>query len=128
MSTVPMPHRFRFSLRTLFVVVTVVAVAVGWRLHRIRERMDYLQRFEYDRSLVSGDAEIPTVFQQLIGYRVPQRILYVAEPEASRAEAMFPEFDVVIIDDEILKNTEGSDGSTPVPIPESHPLPPATQL
>ncbi len=43
----PAPKRrwFRFSLRTLFVVVTVFGVWLGWNLHQVQERnrlMDHI--------------------------------------------------------------------------------------
>ena len=38
MAAIPRPSRLRFSLRTLFVVVTVVCVWLGWQINVVRER------------------------------------------------------------------------------------------
>src|SRR5438128_2274316 len=42
MSAFPTRRWFRFSLRTIFVVVTVLAIALGWNAHRLRERQKLL--------------------------------------------------------------------------------------
>jgi hypothetical protein len=42
MSDAPKRRRFRYSLRTLFVVVTVLGCWLGYQLHRIGERRQFL--------------------------------------------------------------------------------------
>jgi hypothetical protein len=46
MTTPRSRRRFRFTLRMLFVVVTVVGVFVGWNLHRVQQRAQALQDVE----------------------------------------------------------------------------------
>ena len=45
----PLPsvcRRFRFSLRTLFVVVTVICVWLGWQVHIVQHRMAMLKQLK----------------------------------------------------------------------------------
>ncbi len=44
--TAPKRRRFRFSLRTLFVVVTVFGVWLGWTLHHIHLRRQAISEIE----------------------------------------------------------------------------------
>jgi hypothetical protein len=47
--TVPRRRWFRFSLRTLFLVVTALACWLGYQLHWIRERHKFLDEVEHEQ-------------------------------------------------------------------------------
>ena len=95
--TKPKRRWFRFSLRTLFVLVTIIGVGAGWVAHQlnwIRQRHEFLNRhpqvyFEADRKCpwplkLFGEK----TFKMLI---VPSR----AEDEAKR---LFPECQIRAFD------------------------------
>ncbi len=54
-SSPPTRRWFRFSLRTMFVVVTMVAATLGWELHVVRSRQNLLAIIEERH----GFAEFP---------------------------------------------------------------------
>jgi hypothetical protein len=45
-------HWLRFSLRTLFVLVTVIACWLGWQVHVVQHRHAVLRQIEADGGLV----------------------------------------------------------------------------
>jgi hypothetical protein len=63
---------FRFSLRTLFVAVTVACCILGWRVHRVRQ-----QREAADAILALGGGvfwrgnQEPNMFAEILGMRYP---------------------------------------------------------
>jgi hypothetical protein len=80
----------RYSLRTLFVLLTLVCVYLGWAMNWIRQRREFLNRpdvasFEYASVRAPG-----TLW--LFGEKgVEQLIFYGSEEEMERAEKLFPE-------------------------------------
>lgn len=49
----PRRRWFRFSLRTLFVLLTVFACWLGWNVHRSQERMRILRQLTLQRAIAS---------------------------------------------------------------------------
>ncbi len=119
----PAPNRqwIRFSLRTLFVVVTVFAVWLGWNLHIVRQREHVLDSLEPDhrifaegeyanlaivedkphvakRGLLSPSGSLP-VSWRLLGARPIAMTIYaqvgVLNHKAQPIRALFPESQVV---------------------------------
>ena len=105
MTPAPKRHWFRFSLRTLFVVVTVFAVPLGWvayQLNWIRQRREFI-RAQAERGNAMGtmtafiDAPgMLWVFREN-GYRF---IGVLADEDATasdtkRATALFPEAQIL---------------------------------
>lgn len=105
MSETPTPPRrrwFRFSLRTMFVLVTVFAVFVGWLAREwriVREREEWI-RYNYDGDhphwLAQGDdlgVSLP-IWRTWLGDH-PVRSIYPYDAwtaeERSKAERLFPE-------------------------------------
>ena len=70
MISAPNRRWLRFSLRTLFVVVTVIACWLGWNLHQVRERDRLLESRDFLRAL-----EFPTGYVDTPGTRA-----YVMRP------------------------------------------------
>ena len=69
MTPAPKPRRFRFSLRTLFVVVTLVGCWLGYQLNWIRQRHDMLPRFGHaQRSWNSSDPPTTAMMAELAGH------------------------------------------------------------
>jgi hypothetical protein len=106
--------RFAFSLRTLFVVVTIFGVWLGWQVRVVHERKSllseakreidpkgrFLKRFDdwNIKGVVYG--QLPYVRQQLGDVAIFE-ILLLATQDASlieRIERAFPESKIVIID------------------------------
>jgi hypothetical protein len=54
----PPRRRFRFSLRTLFVLVTVFGVWFGWELKFVRERQAVREELQRNGGIVQTAAEI----------------------------------------------------------------------
>jgi hypothetical protein len=93
-------HRcwFRFSLRTLFVLVTLIAVWLGWSLNWIRQRHAFLRD---RRAFVFGidpDAVTPAPrFLWLFGEDGAEYVKLTSEDQSAyvRAKELFPEAIVV---------------------------------
>lgn len=93
-------HRrcFRFSLRTLFVLVTLVAVWLGWSLNWIRQRHAFLRdrrAFVFD---TDPDAATPAPrFLWLFGEEGAEYVRLSSEDQLdyTRAKKLFPESIVV---------------------------------
>ena len=106
MSISPQLRRLRFSLRTLFVVVTVVCVWLGWQVPIVRDRhglLRWVRDFE-GPVLTAGpeddeSLELP-FFRRLIGDRAVTFIGFpsdvVSMEEIRRIERAFPEAEVVV--------------------------------
>jgi hypothetical protein len=47
--------RFRYTLRTFFVVLTVFGIWLGWQVNIVRERRELLRQLEESQSYVLGD-------------------------------------------------------------------------
>lgn len=100
----PAPKRrwFRFSLATLFVVVTLLGSWLGWNVRTVRQRRDMIESIEHrggtlflvgDRSRYKEAPEVPLVRQWLgdvaVSQIVPPKSGSVEEDEQIRAA--FPE-------------------------------------
>jgi len=107
----PSPNRkrrwYQFSLRTLIIVVTVLAVAcayVGWQARIVRKRQDYLRAYAHDHAkngtylgLADGDlAQAPTGIRLWLGDK-PQDVVWLDSKSGMDIEslaALFPEADI----------------------------------
>jgi hypothetical protein len=109
--TAPKRRWFRFSLRTMFVVVTVLAIWLGYHINWARQRRDALSsgRFTGDRVLATGMAPaLPKMVTApgllwLLGEpgyvsivmavpeRVPLKLTAAEQSEFDRVARLFPE-------------------------------------
>ncbi len=102
MNDTPKPprFRFRFGLRTLFVLLTLSAVFLGWNVHQVREREKLLRsisvRGAMFGSINSGQPQqpLPLVWSLLgatpVGFiEVPSGIF--SEYDLHRLKTLFPE-------------------------------------
>jgi hypothetical protein len=109
------PRWNSFSLRTMFLLVTLLCVYLGWQLNIIRERSNALREFEasnkfdvttaeaYDAMFAGNSpvplARVPTV-RGLLGDQAVQQIWYrgwgdaPAAEEIARVKKLFPEAEV----------------------------------
>ncbi len=93
-------RRFQFSLRTLFVLITLVALWIGWSLNWIRQRQAFLPPDDLDQTRpfasstektvtapgllwIFGEEGVATIF-------VPER----QTDDFAEAKRLFPEADV----------------------------------
>ena len=93
--TKPKRRRFRFSLRTLFILVTIAGVATGWvekQLNSIHQRHAFLQA--HDRSLVCSDTR-PAPWQLRVfgGPGDEHQMLLIEQECLQPAKELFPEID-----------------------------------
>jgi hypothetical protein len=96
--TKPKRRWFRFSLRTLFVMVTIIGVAAGWagyQLNWIRQRHAFISNSPPKIvGLVAGRND-PTFKSpwtlNLFGEEPIRKLLGVQEQYVSEAKALFPE-------------------------------------
>ena len=103
-ATLRLPRRrwFRFSLRTMLVVVTVLPVPLGWaayHLNWIRQRHAALARWDASSLSIDRDDKIPPWQLRLFGERGPGgshlriNVFNVHSKEARMVLALFPEFE-----------------------------------
>ena len=95
--TKPKRHWFRFSLRTLFVLVTIIGVAAGWvayQLNWIRQRHEFLGR-PPNGIYANDNSELPWSLK-LFGEKAMYTV-YTPELTKHEAEKLFPEAGVVVI-------------------------------
>jgi hypothetical protein len=103
--------RPQFSLRTLFVVVTILALPMGWlawNAWQVRQRERFQQRFGEDevmgirRVRLVGEEATPPLIWRLFGAKPEDRINLSREKftddEIQQIEALFPEADICISD------------------------------
>ena len=107
--------RFAFSLRTLFIVVTVVAFALGWQLSIVRERHAIIAEIRRTGGTLWDDGVSEAYddeFNEIEGYRVSAfrrllgdktyRTVYIPPPIGAewieRAELAFPEAELYLDD------------------------------
>jgi len=85
-------RRFRFSLRTLFIVMTVVCVWLGWNLNIVRERKLARAAIERERWELINGGETSWIRSALGDQRI-ERIVrrYPPSQDLSLARACFPE-------------------------------------
>jgi hypothetical protein len=86
--------QFRFSLRTLFVLVTVVAIWFGWSLNWIRERRAFLRDGLGQAYLSYQDPPPAPSFLWVFGEEGAEIVCVNARngsPENAFAKELFPE-------------------------------------
>jgi hypothetical protein len=91
-ANLPKPRRwFRFSLRTMFVLVTVLCIWLGYYLNWIRQRHDYIERYGTTNSWVLSD--VPTHFPWPLRALGEQEVLAVNVPpsQSKYVRKLFPE-------------------------------------
>jgi hypothetical protein len=94
---------FRFSLRWLFLFMTLVACWLGWNLHQIHQR-ELVSRFIAERSGVFTLGPSPKPWKalpwtwRLLQVKPVQRIdfpgTYLSKEDFQQIEASFPEADI----------------------------------
>ncbi len=93
----PRPRRFRFSLRLLFLVVTVVCAVLSWQLKLAHQRRAFLARNEVtdysDAQAKPTTRPMAPGLLWLVGERGVSRLVVVA-PQYEEARRLFPEADV----------------------------------
>ena len=109
MTAAPKRRWFRFSLRTMFVVVTVVACWLGWNLHQVRQREKFLSLpriITFEGSMPSSGLGkssfaltpgVPFAWKVFGAKHVHCMVLdknTFDEAEFQRARALFPETDI----------------------------------
>ena len=86
----------RYSLRTLFVLVTLAGVICAWvtyQLHWIRQRHDFFDRYVVNRADEVEKWGVPTKCPwslRLFG-EVEHRYIVASKGHAAEAERLFPE-------------------------------------
>lgn len=95
---------FRFSLRTLFVLVTIFAVWLGWQMHYIRQRQAWSDQhsdfviFEDEiRSVDSDSRRLIPWWRSLLGDRAMAGLVFdrpSAKQDRDHALALFPEITI----------------------------------
>src|SRR5436190_21469206 len=94
----PKRRWFRFSLRTLFVVVTVIGIGAGWvayQLNWIRQRHEFAKRYDsksvfYDIFIVDGKSAKCPWCLRLFGEEA-HPYLTVKKERMEEANRLFPE-------------------------------------
>jgi hypothetical protein len=96
----PKRRRFRFSLRTLFVLVTITGIVSGWmayQLNWIRERHDFLNRHPQTYIYPLPGAKCPWPLKLFREDAWPELIVPVSADQA--AKRLFPESRIRLRDD-----------------------------
>ena len=100
-------RRFHFSLRTLFVVVAITGIWLGWQRHLVSERKKILQWLELnqgfayfeDKRFAGVPATIP-FWRLWMGDQAYTSIAlrqgYVSVEEEARTKTLFPEANVYV--------------------------------
>ena len=100
MDTVPKRRWFQFSLKSLFVVITLFGMWLGWQLYWFKTRRDWLEAKNYVAAFpAAGARKLPhpqlmiTLFHQ---EAISQILLRNAsKEEVAKVRRLFPEADVV---------------------------------
>jgi hypothetical protein len=93
MDQTPRHQSFRFSLRTLFVLITLVAIWVGWSFNWIRQRREFVRLGNELGAVVSrGEVRAPGLLW-VFGELGAQVVLLFTDKESDfdRARQIFPE-------------------------------------
>lgn len=100
MNATPKRHWFQFSLRSLFVVITLFAMWLGWQLYWFKTRRDWLEAKNYVAAFpAAGARKLPhpqlliTLFRQEAMSQILLR--NATEEEVAKVQRLFPEADVV---------------------------------
>ena len=111
----PAPKRrwFRFSLRTLFVVVTVLCLWLGWNVHQVQQRKEWLEYIQANGAAIWSEepprrttrsknypADHLPLIRRLLGAHPIGTIQLshgrFTEDDLARVTGLFPEADVSI--------------------------------
>jgi hypothetical protein len=98
----PTRRWFRFSLRTLFVLMTIVGFLAGWvayQLNWIRQREEFQRTQVYETVLLENDLQRNTPWSlRLFGERNRSHSLVfgVKEPQIEIGRRLFPEADFIV--------------------------------
>jgi hypothetical protein len=93
MDETPKHRSFRFSLRTLFVLITLIAIWVGWSFNWIRQRGEFVRPGNELGAVVStGNVRAPALLW-VFGEQGAQVVLLFTDNESDfdRARQLFPE-------------------------------------
>ena len=91
--TKPKRRWFRFSLRTLFVVVTIISLPLGWiayQLSWIQQRHHFFSHYQYNGMHMRPGSEYPPWSLRLFG-ESRQGYLLVDPERIEEAQRLFPE-------------------------------------
>ena len=95
-----MRRRLQFSLRSLFIVITLFAVWLGWQLYWFKTRRDWLEAKNYVAAFpAAGERKLPhpqlmiTLFRQEAMSQIMLR--NATDEEVAKVQRLFPEADVV---------------------------------
>jgi len=111
MTTAPKRRWFRFSLRGLLVVVTVLGCWLGWEVSAVHQRRSMAQRFEAEGGFVevwTSDLEVQYGYEPGRGPKISGWRRWLGDraynfitlppsstkPDFMRARALFPEADI----------------------------------
>lgn len=104
MSETPKRRWLRFSFRTLFVLVTVVGLWLGWNLHQVRQRDAFSKRIGLQEGIFSLhvlERRMPITWS-LLGakreYRFNLRRDEFGDAEIERIRVLFPEAEIGVAD------------------------------
>ena len=99
MTASPIRRWFRFSLRTMFVLVTIFGIGLGWLVRQsqiVRERKQIVEAVQNGQGYILGtsDSALGT-FREWLGDR-PQKVFYLpkdrfSHDDAKRISTAFPE-------------------------------------
>lgn len=92
MSECPTKRRWSYSLRTLFVVVTLVAIWLGWSVNWIRQRHEYLEQAYSHGSGVPAPMVLRLLGESGSPVIVPQGD--ATDAEMDYAAKLFPEAEI----------------------------------
>ena len=92
----PTRRRFRFSLRTLFVLVTLAALWIGWSFNWIRQRRDFVREGNTLGAVAHGSTSRAPGLLWLFGEQGAEVVLLFTDDKADydRARRLFPEAQV----------------------------------
>ncbi len=106
----PRRHWFRFSLRTMFVIVTILCIWFGWNLNKVRQRSTALTYLKQDGADVRLPADgwpmkpwhtVPLSLR-LLGAEPVTRIVLpkgrYTYGDVTRVTELFPEAEIVVAD------------------------------
>jgi hypothetical protein len=103
----PSHRRFKFDLRSLFILATLVALWLGWSLYRIHQREVTLQYLISRGAIITYGQPIRPWKQlpitwQLFGVKSVQRIESVDKDDRDHIADSFPEAELVVPPDVVI--------------------------